>query len=117
MRPDRLYPSDIVEAADLIAAFVADQTEESFQRDPRTWSAVLYQLVIIGEAAGEISDHFRNRYPYVPWRKAIGMRNFAVHGYFAVQLSIVWETATQDVPPLQEQIAGILATEYPEEQP
>ena len=59
MRPERLYLADIVEAADLIASFIEGQSEEAFVADRRLSSAVLYQLIIIGEAAGNISDDLR----------------------------------------------------------
>ena len=53
----------------------------------------------------------------MPWRQAVGMRNFAAHGYFAVKLPVVWETATNDVPPLRNQVAQILAAEFLEGEP
>jgi uncharacterized protein with HEPN domain len=69
----------------------------------------MYQLVIIGEAAARLSKEIRERHLEIEWVDIIGFRNFAVHAYFAVSWSVVWVTATKDVPALAEQIAAILA--------
>jgi len=61
-------------------------------------------LEIIGEAARGLTAAFREAHPDVPWRKMAGMRDRLVHGYFDVNLDVVWQTVTRDLPPL---IAGI----------
>ncbi|MSP14465.1 MAG: DUF86 domain-containing protein [Chloroflexi bacterium] len=53
--------------------------------------------------------------PDVKWRSIVGFRNIAVHTYFAVNWSIVWVTATEDVPLLREQVMQILSDEYQDE--
>jgi len=57
-------------------------------------------LEIIGEAARGLTPAFRDAYPEVPWHKMAGMRDRLVHAYFDVNLDIVWQTVTQDLPPL-----------------
>jgi uncharacterized protein with HEPN domain len=74
-------------------------------------SAVLYQLVVIGEAAARLSAELRARYSSVPWQVVVGFRNVAVHAYFSIDWSIVWTTAASDVPNLREQILRIIAGE------
>jgi uncharacterized protein with HEPN domain len=61
-------------------------------------------LEIIGEAARGISPEFRDAYPELPWKKMVGMRDRLIHGYYDVNLDVVWETITEDLPPL---IAGL----------
>jgi uncharacterized protein with HEPN domain len=114
MRPDRLYLSDIIEAADDIAEFVTGLDASSFEVDKRTRRAVLQALIQIGEAAGHVSPELKDKYPVVPWRQAVAFRNFVVHVYFATRWRTVWTTATEDIPPLRQQIAAILAAEFPE---
>lgn len=108
MRDERLYLTDIVEAADAISRFLAGVNEEEWSEDEMRQSATMHQLVVIGEAASRLSRRFREAYPEITWPDIIGFRNLAVHAYFAVSWPIVWVTATEDVPALREQIARIL---------
>lgn len=71
--------------------------------------AVIYALEVIGEAANRLPRSLTSRYPEVAWTKIISMRNFLIHGYDAMDTSIVWNTVRDDLPPLREQIARILA--------
>jgi len=64
--------------------------------------AVVRQLSIIGEAAGNLSDEVRRAYPSVPWTDVYGMRNKLVHDYFGVDVEAVWDTAQNDVPSLMK---------------
>jgi uncharacterized protein with HEPN domain len=109
MRPDDLYLTDIVEATEAIARFLADVDEESyFLVDELHQSAVLQKLIVIGEAAARISPERTLAHPQIPWADIVGFRNIAVHAYFSVDWSIVWFTATRDVPRLRWQIEQIL---------
>jgi uncharacterized protein with HEPN domain len=75
---------------------------------------VLQKLTTIGEAASKLGQGFTARYPQVPWRDIVAFRNIAVHEYFAVEWPIVWVAATEDTPSLRDQIATILAAEFPD---
>lgn len=112
MRRDELYLSDIVEAADSIAAFLSGRDRQSFLQDDLLRSAVLHKLTIIGEAAARLSAEFRERHAEIEWPDIVGFRNIAVHAYFTVDWSIVWVTATQDAPQLRRQVSKILAAEF-----
>jgi uncharacterized protein with HEPN domain len=67
-------------------------------------------LEIIGEAARGISGPFRTAHPEVAWNKMVGMRDRLIHGYFDVNLDIVWETTAQDLPDLIAQVERIVAS-------
>jgi uncharacterized protein with HEPN domain len=109
MRPDRLYLEDVLTAADSIATFVGGRTLTTFAADDLVRSAVLFKLIVIGEAANKVSRGLRAQYPDVPWQDIVAFRNLAVHAYFGVDWHIVWATATSDVPPLRIRVAAILA--------
>ena len=111
MRREELYLHDIFDAADAIQRFLNDNDEEEFSSNEMRRSAVLQKLLIIGEAAARLPDSFTGKYPAVPWSDMVGFRNIVVHEYFSVNWSIVWTTATQDVPQLQAHVARILAAE------
>ena len=112
MRPEQLYLSDIVQAADAIAEFVAGLDEAAFYQDTKTQSAVLQKLIVIGEAAARLPQKFKDQYPIIEWRDIVAFRNILVHSYFSVKLDIVWETVQYDVPSLRHQIARILEQGY-----
>jgi len=112
MRREELYLSDIVEAADAIERFIEGIRRKDFAGDELRRSAVLQKLIVIGEAAARLPMDFREHHSEVEWPDIVGFRNIAVHEYFAVDWSIVWVTATQDVPGLRREVARILAEEY-----
>lgn len=108
MRPERLYLTDIVEAADSIARFLRGVDEAAFMQDELRQSAVLQKLIVIGEAAARLPNTFTSQHPEIPWSDIVAFRNIAVHEYFAVDWRIVWVTATQEVPFIREAIARLL---------
>jgi len=112
MRPEKLYLTDILEAAEAVGRFCEDVEEEDFVDDEMRQSAVLQKLIVIGEAAAHLPADFTRRHTEIEWVDIVGFRNFAVHEYFAVNWSIVWVTAVVDVPELQETIRRILEEEY-----
>jgi len=101
---DDIVLKDIINAAQLIAAFVDSLGKDGFIDDSKTHSAVLYQLTVIGEAVKRLSPEFRIAHTQVPWASMTGMRDHLVHAYDLVDFDEVWETATRDVPGLLKQI-------------
>ena len=69
----------------------------------------LVRLVeIIGEAASRLPEKFRYRYPHVPWRQIVGIRNRLIHGYDVINFDILWAIIKKDLPGLLEQLDKIL---------
>ena len=69
---------------------------------------MLYQISIIGEAVGRLSDEFKNDHPDVPWRDIRGMRNIILHAYDHVDVPRVWDVVENDVPDLLETLDPLL---------
>lgn len=99
---------DIAQAARLVIEFQSEVTEAEFYKDAKTQSAILHQLMVLGEAVKRLSPEFRDQHPEVPWKLIAGMRDHLIHAYDAVDLDEVWKTATTDVPALLEQIEPLL---------
>ena len=112
MRSEKQYLTDIVEAADAIARFVANIEREAFLNDELRQSAVMQKIGVIGEAAGKVSPELREQYPDVEWPNIVGMRNILVHSYFSIKQGIIWQTATVAVLGLRDKIAQILEQEF-----
>jgi uncharacterized protein with HEPN domain len=101
MNPDdRLRLQHMLDYSREVVRFVEGERRESLDTDLKLARALTYSVGIIGEAASHISAEFQNSTPQIPWRKAIGMRNFLFHGYFVVNYDILWETATVSIPAL-----------------
>ena len=111
MRREILYLTDIVEAADSIATFIAGFDKEQFFQSELVRSAVANKLTIIGEAASHISDALRSRERQVPWAQIVAFRNIVVHAYFGIDWDEVWNVASNRCPALREQVAQILVRE------
>src|ERR1035437_1482582 len=98
MRRESLYLTDIIEAADHIAEFVAGTDFQAFQKSELLRSAVVQKLAIIGEAAARVSEDLRTRHPQVPWPQIVAFRNILVHAYFGVDWEVVWGLPGTDAP-------------------
>ncbi|TRZ88646.1 DUF86 domain-containing protein [bacterium] len=109
MRSDRERLTDILEALEKIERYTP-RGKQAFENDEMFQVWVVRHLQIIGEAAGRISVDTQMRFPEVPWRKMIGMRHVLVHGYFEIDLEIVWAVIEKDLPSLKEQIQSVQQT-------
>ncbi len=97
------YLDHIQQAASDACSFIKGLRKDDFFADKRTQKAVIMSLVIIGEAATKIMDHdpeFVARHTEVPWRNMRGMRNRIAHGYFDIDLDVVWNTVQTALPEL-----------------
>ena len=105
------YLGHIVEAIERIDEYLADVSEVTFLEDRKTQDAVIRNFEIIGEAAHNIERYhaqFAAAHPDVPWTVIYAMRNRVAHGYFKVDLEVVWKTIHADLPGLHAQIRKLL---------
>jgi uncharacterized protein with HEPN domain len=100
MQRDSGYLLDILQAARLALSYISGRTKSSFLGDTQCQDAVVRRLEIIGEAARRVSTATRDAHSQVPWRSMVLMRNVVIHQYDQVDLDIVWETVTNDLPAL-----------------
>ena len=104
------YLRHILEAIDNIRDYTAGMDLTAFMVDRKTRDAVIRNLEVIGEACNNVvkSDPtFAGQHSTVPWGFAYEMRNALSHGYFTVDLAIVWRTVQQDLPGFREQIVAL----------
>lgn len=100
-RDFRLYLDDILEAIDQIRIYMAGFSEEDFAEDRKTQDAVIRNLEIIGEAAGNIPDQFQKTTSEIDWRKIKALRNILIHEYFGINLPIIWDVVQNKLAPLE----------------
>lgn len=107
MGDESRHPSpidDLVGACERIISFTAECTEGDFHRSDLIWSAVAFQIIVLGEAAKRLNPEIRERYPEIPWKDMIGMRDILSHKYDRIDLDEIWATVQHDVPEL---LAGL----------
>jgi uncharacterized protein with HEPN domain len=105
---ETLYLRHIVDAIDLVHAYLQDVDESIFKKKSLIQDGVIRQLEIIGEAARHLSKEFRRRYQHIPWIDIAGMRDKLIHDYFGVDIDKVWLTAIKDLPALKCEVLKIL---------
>lgn len=106
MRRDDERLADIIEAAEKIS-IRAGKGRQAFDADEDVQIVLVHLIQVIGEAASGLSDELISAHPEVPWRQIVAVRNRVVHGYFEVDLDILWDVATIDVPHLAGQVRTI----------
>ena len=107
MRDDALL-LDIVTAAKDALSFIGDLDWAAFQNSRLHQNAVVRSLEIIGEAAGKLSNDFRERHPAIDWHNAINMRHRLIHAYGDVRLDIVWDVTSSKLLPMIEALEPLI---------
>ena len=109
MRDFQVYLEDIIDAINSIEEYTRGLTFNAFVEDRRTVDAVIRNFEIIGEATKHIPERIRRDYPKVPWKDMAGMRDKLIHGYFGVQLDVVWKTVKERLPIVRPLVEEALA--------
>jgi uncharacterized protein with HEPN domain len=109
MRSDQERLADILEAIGNIEKYTS-RGKQSFEADELFQVWVVRHLQIIGEAASRITEETQSRFPEIPWGKMIGMRHVLVHGYFDIDLDIVWSVIENDLYPLKDEVQAAWRT-------
>jgi len=102
------YVRDMLDASTKAIQFVKEVDFGAFSKNEEKVFAVIRALEVIGEAAKNIPKSMRERYVDIPWEEIIGMRNKVIHGYFGVDLKVIWKTIHEDLPPLKANLEKIL---------
>ena len=108
MKDDQVYLRHILDAVEKIETYLGSQTYEFFSNNDMMIDAVVRELEIVGEATSHLSNQLRASHPEIPWRDAIDMRNFLIHGYFGVRTRVVWDTCKEDLPKLKKLIDDLI---------
>ena len=97
---DETRINHIIEASEKAIALCADRQRSDLDSDETLALALVRLLEIVGEASKGISENIRRNNPQIPWRQITGTRDRLIHGYFDVDLDIVWQIITEDLPAL-----------------
>jgi uncharacterized protein with HEPN domain len=108
LRTDRVCIRHILDASKEAVEFAKGRSRAELDSDRKLNLSIVRLLEVIGEAARGLSDEFRTQHPELPWKKMVGMRDRLIHGYYDVDLDVVWETVTEDLPGLVAKLEQIL---------
>lgn len=100
---------DIRQYALNVETILEGVTFEEFVKDIKVYYSVMKNVEVIGEAANMLTRDFKEKHTELPWRLIVKMRNVLVHGYAQVSDTDLWQTATNDIKPLREQVERYLA--------
>ena len=102
------YVQDIIDSIIDMENFVKGLSFDEFSEDKKTVNAVVRSLEIIGEASKKVPESVRKQYPKLPWKEMAKMRDKLIHGYFGIDLEIVWKVLKDEIPPLTPIIKKML---------
>lgn len=105
------YFEHLLQACDRILQYTSEITHDHFMADSMVQDAVLRNIEILGEATRNLLECMPNLlsiYPHIPWMDIYAMRNRIAHGYFFINLELVWTVAVVNIPELRQQIAKVL---------
>ena len=106
---DQIVFEKILKHIDSIMRYCQGYTNfQDFQQNSMLVEATVFNLMQIGELAKEsLSDEAKAKIATIPWNQLYGMRNRIVHGYSGVNLNIVWDTVSQDIPKLKAELEAV----------
>lgn len=87
-----------------------NRIQKDLETDRSFFFTITRLLEIIGEAANKIDHSYQDKFPQIPWRKIINMRNRLVHEYFDIEYRIIWNTIKVELPILIENLENILSS-------
>lgn len=105
---DKVRLQHILDAIDEVENYLRGVTLEQFLANSEKRFATLKQVEIIGEACNARTNETKDAYAFIPWKPIIAFRNISIHEYFGVNLNLVWEIGTNDLPDLKKQIFEML---------
>ena len=108
MRREPLLVGEMIEAAETACQLVAGLGVEDLESDRQRRDALLWSFTVLGEAAAQLDDVVKARFPEVDWAKPAQLRNRIVHGYWSIDLEILHTTAVDILPVFVEQLRHVL---------
>jgi len=104
VREWRFYLEDMIGFAEKVIAYTDGLDQEGFVASGLNYDATVRNLELIGEAATNIPDEIRQKYPQIPWRLVVATRNKLIHGYLGIDNDTLWSIIQTDIPALLDEL-------------
>lgn len=108
MQRDLLLIAEMIEAAEQAQALVHGVDLAALDRDRQRRDALLWNFTVLGEAAAQLGDAVKHRFPEIQWERPARLRNRIIHGYWSIDLEILHTTAREVLPEFVEQLRAAL---------
>ena len=109
-KADRVRLQHMLDSARESIALSQGRSRADLDKSRMLTLALVKSMEIVGEAASKVSSDTRAGTPAIPWADIVGMRNRLIHAYFDIDLDRVWDTVTDDIPPLIAELERVLAS-------
>jgi uncharacterized protein with HEPN domain len=109
MQRDILLLTEMIDAAEQAQQLAAGVTVSQLETDRQRRDALLWNFTVLGEAAGQLSDEVKGRFPDVAWQQPMRLRNRIVHGYWSIDLEVLHTTATEQLPAFAAGLRTVLS--------
>lgn len=111
MKKSIVFIKHMRDSIEEIESFIEGVSEEDFLNNKEKQNAVIRSIEVLGEAAKNVSEDIRKKYPKIEWKKISGMRDKLIHHYFGINEEIIWDAVHYDLPKLKKEIKLILKKE------
>lgn len=101
----------MLDAANKAMALIQGRSRADLDNDETMALALVRLIEILGEAANNVPQHLKDENPQIAWRQMVATRNRLIHGYFDIDLDVIWSIVTRDVPPLVTALKQLLVSE------
>ncbi|PIU10118.1 hypothetical protein COT30_00890 [Candidatus Micrarchaeota archaeon CG08_land_8_20_14_0_20_49_17] len=108
---DRVYLKHILDAISTIEQYVGSSSYDEFLGNRLLQDGVIRQIQIIGEASKKLSSELKQKYPQIPWKDIVGMRDKIVHDYLGVDPEVVWKTISGNIPEFKKEVSLLMEME------
>jgi uncharacterized protein with HEPN domain len=108
MLRDKQALMDISIAIQQTLLYAREIDRNNLQENDEKQAAILYRLIIIGEATKRLSNEFREQYPMIPWRQMAGLRDVVIHDYDELDFDILWNVIHISLPDILPEVQAIL---------
>ena len=108
MKSDQALANHILGFIKSVKSYTAGFTKEKFLSDFLVQDAITRNVEIKGEACSKISKETKDKFPEIPWRDIVAMRNILIHEYFRADPETIWNVVQHDIPDLKMNILKIL---------
>jgi uncharacterized protein with HEPN domain len=109
-KDNTIFLKHILESIDHIEQFIKNKSKNDFKNSVQLQDAIIRRIEIIGEAAKNMDESFKEANKNVEWKNIAGMRDVIIHKYFGVDLELVWNVIIEDLPKLKKEIKKILSS-------
>ena len=106
-----VYLEDILNAIQKIEGYVSGMSIDDLMEDQQARDAVIFNLIVIGEAVKSLSTEVKGRQGSVPWSAIAQFRDKITHQYFNINIHIVWDVVQNQLPRLKEAVEALIGSE------